>query len=287
VEKDAGGTLKFQEFWGGQLSRSPAKQYELMINGIQDATTVLPSYTQELFPDFSLFSLPYLFQNAAEGSRAMWRMYEKGLVGGLDKVYVVALYNNGNSLLHFSKSIDSGEEIKGLKIRAAGPDEAAVVKAVGGVPVGMAITQVAESLNRGVIDGALSGWNAAQSFRFLPLIKTHYEEPLGVRTFFLGINKKVYDGLPEKAKQAIQKNTGLEISRRMGDVVYDQDNDRLRKKASADPKRKIITILGAEMGKRFNQIFKPFHEDWIKSTPDGQKKYDALMNILADIRKGQ
>ena len=81
VEKDSGGTLKFQEFWGGQLSRSPAKQYELLINGIQDATTVLPSYTQELFPDFSLFSLPYLFRNAAEGSVAMWRMYEKGLLG--------------------------------------------------------------------------------------------------------------------------------------------------------------------------------------------------------------
>ena len=70
-------------------------------------------------------------------------------------------------------------------------------------------------------------------------------------------------------------------------MVYDQDNDRLRKKAMEDPKRKIITRSDAEMEKRYTQIFKAFHDEWIKSTPDGQKKYDALKEIIADIRKGQ
>ena len=287
VEKDAGGTLKFKEFWGGQLSRSPKKQYEIMINGIQDATPVLPSYTQELFPDFSLFSLPYMFRNPEEGSIAMWKMYEMGLVGGLDKVYVAAVYNNGNSLLHFSKKLEKGDNIKGLKIRASGPEEAAVIKAMGGVPVGMSVTQVAESLNRGVIQGALSGWAAAKSFRFIPLVKTHYEEPMGVRTFFLGINKKVYDGLPEKAKQAIQKNSGLALSRRIGGEVYGVQMKRLRKQAIDDPKRNLIALSEAEKEKRFADLFKPFHDEWIKTHKDGQKKYDALMKTLAEIRKGR
>ena len=285
VEKDAGGTLKFQEFWGGQLSRSPVKQYELMINGIQDATPVLPSYTQELFPDFSLFSLPYLFRNAREGSIAQWRMYEMGLIGGLDDVYVAAIYNNGNSLLHFSKTIMTSDDIKGKKIRAAGPEESAVIKAMGGIPVGMSVTQVAESLNRGVIQGALSGWPAAKSFRFIPLVKTHYEEALGVRSFFLGINKKVYDKLPAKARQAIDKNSGLVMSRRMGGEVFDEEIEFLRQQAVDDPKRNIVTVSEEEQEKRFVEIFKPFHDEWIKNTPDGQKKYDALMKILADIRK--
>jgi TRAP-type C4-dicarboxylate transport system substrate-binding protein len=287
VEKDSGGTLKFKEFWGGQLTRSPRKQYELLMNGIQDATIVLPSYTQELFPDFTLFSLPYLFRNAREGSIVQWRMYEMGFLRGLDDVYVAAVYNNGNSLLHFSKKVNTADDIKGKKIRAAGPEEAAVIKAMGGIPVGMSITQVAESLNRGVIQGSLSGWSAARSFRFLPLVKTHYEEPLGVRSFFLGINKKVYDKLPEKAKQAIKKNSGLVLSRRIGGDLFDAEIKALRQGAVDDPKRNIVTVSEADGEKRFATLFKPFHDEWIKNTPDGQKKYDALMKILAEVRQGR
>ena len=190
VEKDSGGTLKFKEFWGGQLTRSPKKQYELLLNGIQDATYILPSYTQELFPDFSLFALPYLFRTPDEAAIAMWRFYQKGLLRGLDKIYIASIHNNGNSLLHFSKKVETAADIKGLKIRASGPEEAAVIKAVGGVPVAMGITQIAESLNRGVIQGALSGWSPARSFRYLPLIKSHWVEPFGIRVFFLAINKK-------------------------------------------------------------------------------------------------
>jgi len=287
VEKDSGGTLKFQEFWGGQLSRSPAKQYELLMNGIQDVTIVLPSYTQELFPDFSLFSLPYLFRSAEEASIAMWRFYEKGLLRGMDKVYVASVYSNGNSLLHFSKKVETAADIKGLKIRASGPEEAAVIKAISGVPVAMSITQIAESLNRGVIQGALSGWSPARSFRYLPLIKTHWVEPLGVRSFFLGINKKVYDGLPEKAKRAIDKNSGLALSRRVGGVAFGEEIKVLREQAKEDPKRNMIIISGAEGEKRYNTLFKSFHEEWIKTTPDGKQKYDTLIDIIADIRKGQ
>ena len=286
VEKDAEGTLKFQTFWGGQLSRSPRKQYELMMNGIQDASPVLPSYTQELFPDFSLFALPYLFRDGIEGSIAQWKLYETGLIGGLEKVYVAAVFNNGNSAMHFSKVIKSADDIKGLKIRTAGPEEAAMIKAMGAVPVAMGITQVAESLNRGVIQGSMNGWNANQTFRFTPLLKSHYEEPFGVRSFFLIITKKAYDRLPDKAKWAINKNSGLVMSRKMGEA-FAGSNDELREKAIADPKRTVITISEAERKKRFATIFKPFHEEWIRKHPDGQKKYDALMKILADMRKGK
>jgi len=72
----------------------------------------------------------------------------------------------------------------------------------------------------------------------------------------------------------------------MGEI-YKQMSKSLRKGAVDDPKRKLVTVSEAEREKRFAKIFKPFHEKWIKSNPDGQKKYDTLMKILADIRKGQ
>lgn len=283
IEADSGGALKFKEFWGGQLVRSPRKQYEAMMNGLQDASMILPSYTQKLFPDFSIFALPFMFRSANEASRATWKMYEKGLLRGLEKVHVVATFTNDNSGMHFQKKISRLSNIKGKKIRAAGPGEANAIKLMGGVPVSMSITQVAESLNRGVIQATLNGWSALQSFRITPLIKTHVDLPFGVRSFFVGITKTKFDSLPAKARQAIRKNSGFGASKTLGDL-QGRTGDRIRAQAAKDTKRNVITP-SEQQRKQIFARFKKLHEDWIANTKDGKKKYDALQAILVDLRK--
>ncbi|MDP6173162.1 MAG: TRAP transporter substrate-binding protein DctP, partial [Rhodospirillales bacterium] len=216
VEKDSGGAVKFKEFWGGQLIRSPRKQYEGMMNGIQDVAPLLPSYTHKLFPDFSFNALPFLFRDGEEASYVGWKMFAAGHLRGLGKVHVAGIWTNDNGGMHFSKKLSKIEEIKGIKMRAAGPAEAAAIKVMGGVPVGMSITQVAQSLHRGVIQGTFNGWSALQSFKITPLITTHVDMPFGVRGFFFAVNKKVFDGLSGKIKAAIVKNSGMATSRKFG-----------------------------------------------------------------------
>lgn len=286
VEKASGGTLQFKEFWGGALIRSPRKQYEGMVNGIQDATVVLPSYTQKLFPDFSLFSLPFMFPGAGAEVAAYtaWKMHEQDLLGGLGKMHAVAIYANDNSGMHFNRKLKTIDDVKGLKLRVAGPEEADVVKLLGGVPVGMSIAQVAESLNRGVIQGTLNGWSALGTFRITPLIKTHVDIPLGVRTFILAINKKVFDALPAKAKAAIDDNGGLALSRRFG-AYYGNDGTNLRK---SGPKqgRNVVSPSAAEMA-GLAKRFRHFHDDWIKAHKDGAKKYAAAKSFIAAFQAGK
>ena len=282
VENDSKGTLKFQEFWGGQLIRAPDKQYEGMLNGIQDASQILPSYTQALFPDFGIFSLPMLFRGAGalEGSLAAWQMYEKGMLGGLDKVHVNGVYTNDNSGLHFNRVLKSADEMKGLKVRVAGPEEADVVKVLDLVPVAMGTPQVAESLHRGVINGTLTGWSALTMFRITPLVKTHVELPLGVRSFFTGITKTVYDKLPQAAKDSMAKHGGAKLSRAMGEY-YEKDAIALRKNPEG---RVILTPTKAQLDDYAKRL-KPLHDEWIKSVQDGEKKYKAMQEILAGLRK--
>ncbi len=282
VEKDTAGRITFKRFFGGALSRSPRKQYELMKNGIQDATVILPSYTAKLFPDFALLELPYLFRSPEEASVAGWRFYKTGLMRGMDDIHVVSVFSNGNSAMHFSRVIASAKDIKGLKIRAPGPAEAAVIKLMGAVPVGMSITQVAESLNRGVIQGSLNGWSALRPFRITPLIKSHYNEPFGVRMFFTAIRKSVYNALSNKDRQVITKHGGEGYARFMT-RRWQVDIEADMRKAKADPKRTVIGYSDAELEKRA-AIFQPLHESWIKKAPGGAEKYNALMRILKQMR---
>jgi TRAP-type C4-dicarboxylate transport system substrate-binding protein len=285
VEKDSNGAVTFQEFWGGQLSRAPDKQFELMMNGIQDSTVTLPSYTQARFPEFSMFELPFTFNDAVEGAAAQWRMYEQGLLSGLDKVKVVAIYNNGNSSMHFNKKIAKLEDVKGLKIRSAGPEEADLIAALGAAPVAMSISQVAESLNRGVIDGTLNGFAANTTFKITPLLKAHFEAPFGVRTFFFSLRKDAYDALPEAARKAIDANSGIEMSKKFASV-FEREGEVARTDAKNDPQRTLLAATPQQQDE-LRRMFRPQHERWIKEHQDGQRKYDALQKILAEMRGGR
>ncbi len=206
-------------------------------------------------------------------------MYKRGLLGGLDDVHVAAVYSNDNGGLHFNRTIKSLDDMKGLKVRVPGPKQAAVLKQLGLVPVGMGARQIAESLNRGVIQGALMGWSAINIFRITPLLKSHVDLPMGTRAFFIAIHNRVYDKLPRKGKAAIDKNEGLALSMSLG-TFYEKDGTRMRTNTEG---RSVVRPDQAERIKLM-QKFKPFHDQWIKDTKDGAKKYQAIQDILAKHR---
>ena len=282
VEQDSAGAVKFQEFWGGALIRSPRKQWEGMINGIQDASQILPAYTSKLFPDWTIFALPFLFQGTGslEAALAGWKMHQKGMLGGTEKVHVVAVYTNDNSGLHTNRVIQSIDGLKGLKVRVPGAAESKVVRILGATPVGMSITQVAQSLNRGVIQGTLTGWSALGTFRITPLLKSHVDLPMGVRSFFLGIRKDVYNKVSRKGQDAINNNGGIKLSRAFGQY-YQDVGDKMRTQPG---KRNVITPSKAQLKSLYDGHYREFHTDWIAK--HGKAKYDAMQAILADLRKG-
>jgi len=55
--------------------------------------------------------------------------------------------------------------------------------------------------------------------------------------------------------------------------------------AMKNPKKVVINADKAALA-ALEKKFKPFHDAWIRENRDGQKKYDALRRILAELRKG-
>jgi TRAP-type C4-dicarboxylate transport system substrate-binding protein len=200
-------------------------------------------------------------------------------------VRVVAIYNNGNSSLHFNRTVRTLDEAKGLKIRTAGPEEANLISILGAAPVAMAISQVAESLNRGVIDGTLNGFAANTTFKITPLLKAHYEAPFGIRTFFFSIRKNAYDALPAPARAAIDKHSGLATSKAFSET-FEREGAQASADAKKDPARHVSTATGAELD-ALRLRFQPLHARWLEGHQDMRRKYDALHKLIADMRAGR
>jgi TRAP-type C4-dicarboxylate transport system substrate-binding protein len=283
VEKDSAGTVKFERFYGGSLVRSYAKQYEALLNGMQDGANIITSYTESLFPDFGLFSLPFMFQGAGakEGAYAGWKLYEKGLIRGLDKVKVLAVFTNDNSGLHLAHEIKTLDDLQGLKVRAAGPGEADLIKITGATPVSLSISQVAESLHRKVIDGALNGWSALDTFKITPLTESHVDMPFGVRSFFLALNKEKYDALPPVARKAIDSNSGFDLSMKFG-RYWEREGAKLREKLA---KEHTVLAPKGEALKAWQVKFLHMQQAWIdEDKPHRQRMFDEAEKILAQLR---
>ena len=189
VEQEAAGEVKFEGYWGGSLGRSPKKQYDLMRGGIADIAYVVAGYTPGQFPDFGMFQLPYLIRSAEEGSVAIQRMHAKGMIRGLEEGQVIGFFSTDPNSIHTNKPFRTLADLKGLKLRTAGAVYSSTVRHFGGIPIGMPVTQMTESISRGVVDGTLLGWGGALIFRLHNVTSYHYVAALGIAPLFVSMNK--------------------------------------------------------------------------------------------------
>ncbi len=291
VERDAGGTVKFEIFAGGTLGaagRNPAMQLKLVTDGIADLAFVIPVYESGRFPDDALFNLPLVAANSSEASVAAWRLLEKGLLRGYEDpaFKVIALYINPPNVLNTTFPVTRLEDLAGRKIQTGGAEQQDIVRALGAVPVGNVSTrEVAEAASRGVVDGTLKDWLAVYSFRLDAVTKHHVNLPLGSSSILLPFNKAKYDSLPERARAAIDRHSGLELVRRVG-REFDEAAQAAFDRAKADPKRSIVTP-GSDELERWKKATQSVTDGFRKESERNEKLYQAYVREVAEVRAGK
>lgn len=191
---------------GGTLGRDPFAQARMVADGVADLAITVPSYTPGVYPDFDIFELPGFAMSTREGSLAALEMHQEGQLGGYEDFYMVALYTSDSYMLHSSSPIESYDDIEGKSFRVAGQIQTAVIEALGGVPRDMSAVEMAENIDRGLIDGAVADASVARTFRVTDVAKNHYAANLGVLVFAIVMNKDTYEGLPDSAKERLAES---------------------------------------------------------------------------------
>jgi len=286
VETATKGSVKFQEYWGGALGRNPEKQYQLVTDGIGDIAYMATYLSGGQFPDSTIFDLPGILPNATIGSVAYWRMYKAGMLRGFDNIKLISLYMTGMNGVHTRKPFKTLEDLKGMKIRASGPIIGDFLKQVGVVPVFMSNNDMPQALATGVVDGLTNEWVGIVTFKLQNLLHYHFEAPIGTTSFIIGMNKQKWASLTPDQQAAIDKFGG-EYMAKMGGIAYDEATVTRRSKFRNDKDRVFIYPSKQEWSRDMQKYGEPIYKEWIKQTPDGQKKFDALKKILADVESGK
>ena len=285
VKKDAAGTCEIDLFPNGALGRSPVQQAQMVLDGVADIAWVIASYTPGRFQENEVLELPGTFRDLREGTLVFTRLVKAGKLRGYDDFYPIGLFATAPYSLHARFAINTIADIRGKKIRASGAVESASLKALGAVPIGMPVTEVAEAVGRGTIDGTTSHPSPLCDFGLDRVTQHDYFTRLGIVPLAILMNAKRYAAAPAACRQAIDKYSGDWTAARFieGIGAY---NDSLVKRLQADSHRTVVFPSAADLAAT-DAALKPVVTEWAGKSARNAELLAAVQSELAALRAGK
>jgi TRAP-type C4-dicarboxylate transport system substrate-binding protein len=229
VNEASNGALVIEHYPGGTLGSGPVQQLSMVENGVVDIAEVVTAYSPGRFPELSIFELPFLAENNVEAGLAAYAMYEDGLLSDFDDLMLAGIIISGPYGISTKQPIASLADLEGLRLRAAGPIQTAMVQALGAVPVGnVPAPQIAENISRGLIDGALMAPGNLFNFRITDAATHHlFDLDLGSVAVIFPIRRSTYDAMSADAQAAFDQYAGEWLTRTLGENLDLQEAETI------------------------------------------------------------
>lgn len=226
LTEESGGRLTFEILHGAQMG-PPPRYYDIAANGQADITWVLHGSTPGRFPLTEVSNLPFLFCSAEQATRVLNdpSLRDAYLDEEHRGVRVLAMFMHppGHFVMN-GTDIQSMADVNGLALRPPSQAVGQLIAAMGGRPVGLPPTEIAESLQRGTIDGALIDYGgAALAFQLTPFVTNVIEVNAYAASFALVMNEASFDGLPADLRAMIDASF-TDVSAQIGAVWDGMDS---------------------------------------------------------------
>ncbi len=278
LEQKSGGRLKLRVYPASQLG-PVQRQFDLARNGQADMAVGLTGVTPGRYPMSEIANLPFVQPKAgatsAIMSRRMTELAPKYLAPEYQGLRVLWVgITPRNTVFTAGHEIDGPADLHGLKIRFQGEQVAKVLRALGASPLPVPPGEIADGLSKGVIDGAMFNFEAAESFG-LQAVTKHVMEPAFVTgTLTLVMNAAKYDGLPADLRKLIDETTGPAAAEKLGQR-WDLAEAHGRETMLA-AKVAINTLSPAELEK-FKAILTPLVQEDISALDKSGKPASQML----------
>src|SRR5712675_3803905 len=214
--KAAGVDLDIQVYPGASLFK-PNEQWNALVNGQLDISSFPLDYASGKQRAFGATLMPGLVRSHERAQRMNDSPFMKDIKAQIDKAGVVVLADAWLAGAIASKKgcIRKPDDIKGLKVRSAGPTFAAMWQAAGASIVSVPSNEVYNALQTGVADATDTSSGSFVSFRIYEQVKCltapgdnalwfMYEPLLMSKKAFNRLDKKQQDVLLQAGKKSQQ-----------------------------------------------------------------------------------
>ena len=250
------------------------------------AVAGLPPFSADV-PIWNFGQLPFMvntvdeFAYATQLNPAFMQIFkptfeEKNLVY-LGTSYVSMQY------LWTPRPLEKVEDFKGLKMRTSGVEQTNTVKALGASGVSIPVEEYQQALQRGTVDGLITGVHNGWRSGFYKMVKYINTWPITPTwQVVVMINKDAWNKLHPFQQNALLSATGIAENIAWGWGAA-QNTEALA--ASKDLGIVVVTPSASEIEK-VRPIVQPVYDDWVKRAgPKAQPLIDAVNAGLAYYRK--
>ena len=278
--KAANVGLEVQVYPGASLFK-PNDQWNAMVNGQLDISSFPLDYASGKVRAFGATLMPGLVRNHERAAKINNSPFMKEIKAKIEKAGVVVLADAWLAGAVASKKacIRKPDDIKGLKIRSAGPTFAAMWQAAGASIVSVPSNEVYNALQTGVADATDTSTGSFVSFRIYEQVKCitapgdnalwfMYEPVLMSKKSFDRLNKQQQDVLLKAGKKSEQYFS--QESKALDDKMV---------KAFKDHNVEVVTMTPAEYQAWLDVAKKSSYAEFGKEVPDGQKLIDEALAV--------
>jgi TRAP-type C4-dicarboxylate transport system substrate-binding protein len=274
IEKATNGELKMQLHLSGTLQISPSDITKAVGENIVQLGDDL--FNSGNIPLAGIPRLPMLVQSYDDFTKAaavLQPYIEKAFAAKGSTV--LAAYSYPMQVVWGKKKLESLEDIKGLKLRVAAPEQGEFVRRFGGTSITMSAPEVPSALDRGVVDGIFTAGVGAVLWK--DLLKYGFLMVVNVNNSYIIANTEAFNKLSPDL-QAKLRTVAADIGRWNQDTM--KTEEAASQKTLADAGYVLTQAKPDEIAKAV-ETMKPYWDEWAKSR--GPEVVEALGKVRAAL----
>ncbi|HEY2864967.1 MAG TPA: TRAP transporter substrate-binding protein DctP [Casimicrobiaceae bacterium] len=278
--KAAGVDLDVQVYPGASLFK-PNEQWNALVNGRLDISSFPLDYASGKIRAFSATLMPGLVRNHERAARLHDTKFMKDIRAKIEQAGVIVLSDAWLAGAVASKKdcIRKPDDIKGQKVRSAGPTFAAMWQSAGASIVSIPSNEVYNALQTGVIDGTDTSTGSFVSFRIYEQVKcvtAPGENALWFMYEPVLMSKKSFDRLDKKQQDVLLK-AGQKAEDYFRKEAKGLDDEMV--KVFKDHKVEVVTLTSAEYDAWVNVAKQSSYAEFAKEVPDGKQLIDEALSV--------
>src|SRR6266852_14817 len=278
--KAANVELEVQVYPGASLFK-PNEQWNALVNGQLDISSFPLDYASGKQRAFGATLMPGLVRNHERATRMNDSAFMKDIKAQIDKAGVVVLADAWLAGAVASKKgcIRKPDDIKGLKVRSAGPTFAAMWQRAGASIVSVPSNEVYNALQTGVADATDTSSGSFVSFRIYEQVKC-LTAPGDNALWFMYepvlMSKKSFDRL-DKKQQGVLIAAGKKSQAYFAKEAKGLDDAMV--KVFKDHKVEVVTLTPAEYEQWMKVAEKSSYAEFAKEVPNGKKLIEEALSV--------
>jgi TRAP-type C4-dicarboxylate transport system substrate-binding protein len=278
--KAANVGLEVQVYPGASLFK-PNDQWNALVNGQLDMSSFPLDYASGKVRAFGATLMPGLVRNHDRAQRLNSSEFMKEIKDKINKAGVIVLADAWLAGAVASKKgcIRTPDDIKGLKIRSAGPTFAAMWQQAGASIVSIPSNEVYNALQTGVADATDTSTGSFVSFRLYEQVKC-ITAPGDNALWFMYepvlMSKKSFNRLNKKQQQA------LLAAGKKSEAYFAKEArglDEKLVKVYKDNNVEVITLTTQEYDQWLKVAQKSSYTQFAKEVPNGKKLIDQALSV--------